>query len=139
MGIEVEVSAGELLDKISILRIKQSKIKDHDQLQNIEKELDHLLEARRKYIQLSSEMEQLYRHLRSVNQKLWEIKDRISAYDQKKSLGKNFIELARSLDVENDIRAQIKREINEIWHADMIEEKSYSTYEGFDEKNVRDR
>ena len=124
--MKIEVSNGELVDKVSILSIKIQKFKSSQKRSNVQREYDLLLPLmKRAGINESSTN---FQRLMDVNLRLWEIEDQIR---QKESLGEfdqSFIQLARSVYVENDKRFQIKREINEITGSHIIEEKEYVDY-----------
>ncbi|WP_017940888.1 MULTISPECIES: DUF6165 family protein [unclassified Thioalkalivibrio] len=128
--ITVEVGAGELLDKITILKIKNERIDDAEKLRNIRHELDVLQET---WVQAgldSPEVEGLEQDLREVNSKLWEIEDEIRECEAKKDFGERFVELARSVYITNDERARIKKAVNTLCNSAIVEEKSYSDYKG---------
>ena len=129
MTLKVEVSAGEFLDKMTILKIKSERIKDPGKLRNVQNELDLLQQAwvtsPLSQTDISGQLEALKR----VNEKLWDIEDRIRGKEAEQSFGDEFVELARSVYKFNDERAAIKRELNEILGSTLIEEKSYTDYE----------
>ncbi len=126
MGIKVEVSLGELVDKVTILSIKLERITDPGKLKNIQKEYDILSHAMNK-AGISKDSE-AFRRLRAVNMKLWDIEDRIREKEAQKSFDNEFINLARAVYFTNDERSRIKREINLEYGSDLIEEKSYKEY-----------
>jgi len=121
MKISVPISVGELIDKITILEIKGEKIKDEEKLENINHELE----------ELSSIMkdDEYKSQLKSINEKIWDIEDRVRDCERKGDFGKEFIETARSVYKFNDERARIKYEINKKFNSSIVEEKSYSKYE----------
>jgi hypothetical protein len=119
--LEVFVSVGEVLDKISILQIKSERITDASKLANVRRELEHLKDAARDHRQPELESD-----LKSVNSHLWEIEDRLREKEKRKEFDAEFIELARAVYITNDRRAEIKRRINEITGSALIEEKSYA-------------
>ena len=123
--MKIEVSNGELVDKLSILEIKLNKIQDSEKLKNIRKEYSLLEKAVGLIIKRD---DPLYRQLLDINQKLWEIEDRIRELEKKKDFGSEFIETARMVYFNNDIRAKIKQEINLKTNSDLFEEKSYEDY-----------
>jgi len=125
MKIEVPISLGELYDKITILKIKQEQIKDKEKLISINKELNSLNKIAEKYPIDDS----LYNRLKSVNVSLWNIEDCIREKERDKDFDNLFIKYARLVYKSNDLRAKIKREINERYNSDIIEEKSYKEYE----------
>ena len=128
MSIKIELSVGELLDKISILQIKAERIDDPSKVKNINKELDVLMslwnDSPYSDTNLSSEINEL----KNINEALWDIEDKIRDKERNQLFDKDFIELARSVYFTNDKRAEIKRIINGKTGSDLIEEKSYSDY-----------
>lgn len=126
--IEVEVSAGELLDKISILEIKDERIENEEKLMNVRKELKILENVRNEMIERTSELDKIYLSLKKTNEKLWEIEDQIRDCERNKDFGAKFVTLARSVYMENDKRCSLKREINELLKSSLMEEKSYAEY-----------
>ena len=127
----VPVSTGELVDKITILRIKQRKIKRPEALKNISTELDSLQEILTNSTKdfsekLRTKNAELRRSLEYINQKLWDVEDSLRAHEADKSFGEDFIDLARSVYHLNDKRALLKREINILCRSKLIEEKSYA-------------
>lgn len=125
--MKVEISNGELLDKLSILKIKEQHIQDSRKLQNVRNESTILEQLSEELLSNSSVLEQ-YRLLTDVNMKLWDIEDRIRLKETTKSFDDEFIELARSVYVTNDLRASIKRTINTLTGSYLVEEKSYTEY-----------
>ncbi len=128
MSIKIELSIGELLDKISILQIKAERIDDPSKVKNINKELDVLMslwnDSPYSGTNLSSEINEL----KNINEALWDIEDKIRDKERNQVFDKDFIELARSVYFTNDKRAEIKRIINGKTGSELIEEKSYSDY-----------
>lgn len=125
----VPVSIGEVVDKITILRIKAQEIKDADKLQNIGKELSSLERAYLDYVgEVPAIVAELTESLQSVNKSLWVIEDDIRECERNKDFGDEFIRLARAVYVTNDERARLKREINVALGSTFIEEKSYKDY-----------
>ena len=128
MSIKIELSIGELLDKISILQIKAERIDDPSKVKNINKELDVLRslwnDSPYSDTNLSSEINEL----KNINEALWDIEDKIRDKERNQVFDKDFIELARSVYFTNDKRAEIKRIINGKTGSELIEEKSYSDY-----------
>lgn len=122
MLVEIPVSVGELVDKVTILEIKLEFAKDESQSQNIQKEL----------IYLTDKLEQIsfptfhYETLKSVNRRLWEIEDLIRKQEDLRDFGKEFIMYARLIYMYNDTRANIKREINMSTGSEIVEEKIFS-------------
>ena len=126
--ILVPISPGELLDKITILRIKQVRILDAGKLANVKLELALLEQTWRECGGATQEVTLEERALQNVNERLWDIEDRIRDKEAKRSFDRDFIELARSVYVANDERAAIKRRINTQLGSRLIEEKSYRQY-----------
>ena len=122
------VSPGELLDKITILRIKSARITDASKLANVRHELTTLQTAWRQHIGGTDAVAVEERALEAVNARLWDIEDRIRDEEAAQRFGARFIELARSVYIENDERARIKKRINEVLGSDLVEEKSYRPY-----------
>ena len=123
--MKIEVSNGELVDKLTILEIKLQKIKDSKKLKNVHKEFTALQKATN---QIISKENMLYKKLLEINQNLWEIEDKIRELEKKGDFGNEFIETARSVYINNDLRAGIKKEINLKTNSDLFEEKSYEDY-----------
>lgn len=127
--MKVEVSNGELLDKLSILELKLMHIKDRNKIVNINKEISELKPlADSLFKKYKLEIKNYYRELSEINSKLWKIEDDIRECERKKDYGKGFIELARSVYFTNDKRSAIKKAINILTHSGIIEEKSYEDY-----------
>jgi len=127
--MKVEVSTGELVDKLSILEIKLLNIKDKKKIDNIYKELQtlnpHFQDLTDEY---GLELKNLYIKLSNINKKLWGIEDAIREKELEKEFDKKFIELARSVYITNDQRAAVKKEINLLTKSELVEEKSYKEY-----------
>ena len=123
-----EISPGELLDKISILEIKLEKVKDKDRQKRIKNEYDILKKVQNSSIEMSDKIKDLYRSVSNVNNKLWDIEDKIRICEQNKNFGENFIELARGVYFNNDKRAKLKNEINEILKSNIREVKQFVDY-----------
>tara|TARA_Y100001970_G_scaffold186725_1_gene227084 strand:- start:673 stop:1059 length:387 start_codon:yes stop_codon:yes gene_type:complete len=128
MQILSEISAGELLDKISILEIKLEKIINEDDKKVVKKEYDVLKKTLEKSIKLNDELKDLYSNLKNTNTKLWEIEDKIRISEKNKKFDQNFIELARSVYFNNDQRSKIKLQINKILKSNIREIKQYIKY-----------
>lgn len=126
--ILTEISAGELLDKISILEIKLSKINDKKSLLEINKEYNSLKETQNSNIKLTKNLENLIKELKEVNLKLWDIEDNKRICEKNKNFGKKFIGLARGVYLNNDRRSKIKSEINKISGSNIKEIKQYVNY-----------
>jgi len=123
-----EISAGELLDKISILEIKLEKIKDKNSQQEIKKEYKMLTEIQNASLKIENKIKNLFKSIKEVNLKLWDIEDKLRICEKNKDFGKNFIELARQVYLNNDKRAKIKSEINIICGSNIREVKQYVNY-----------
>lgn len=125
--MKIETSDGDILDKISILELKQELITDKTKLININKELDTLYESCRELLN-NSKTKNLYIKLKETNRKLWTIENTIRIKEKNKEFDSEFIELARSVYYTNDERAKIKKDINVELKSLIIEEKSYENY-----------
>ncbi len=123
--MKIEVSNGEIIDKITILQIKLERIKDETKLKNLKKEYDELIKVASS---LMNSGDILYKALYDVNSELWDIEDHIRDLERKKDFGDDFISLARSVYIKNDRRSELKREINIKTSSGLIEEKSYEKY-----------
>ncbi len=126
--IIVEVSIGELLDKISILEIKQVKIKDLEKLKFIKNELSILKDQLNKNIKSDDKLDDLYQSLKEINSKLWIIEDEKRQCEKDKDFGEKFIKLSRDVHFFNDDRAKIKLEINNHTGSVIKEIKEYTNY-----------
>jgi|TARA_Y100001949_G_scaffold87570_1_gene74018 predicted nuclease with TOPRIM domain len=126
--IQSEISSGELLDKISILEIKLKKIKDKENLKEINKEYAILKQSQNLNIKLTNELKDLFDELKKVNLNLWDIEDKLRICEKNKDFGEKFIELARGVYFNNDSRAKIKSEINKLSGSNIKEIKQYSDY-----------
>ena len=126
--ITAEISPGELIDKITILEIKMDRITDEKKLKNIKTEWDALNQSRANKILISAKLDELTAELKTINETLWVIEDDIRECEHRKEFGEAFITLARSVYLNNDHRARVKRKINELLGSRLIEEKSYSDY-----------
>ena len=123
--IYAEISAGELVDKITILKIKKEKITNKEKLIEIKKELDSLTNTFNKSIKKNINLENLTKKLKNINLKLWDIENKKRELEKKQGFGKEFIELARNVYKSNDERAKIKLKINEALGSNIKEVKSY--------------
>jgi len=123
--MKIEVSNGEIIDKLTIIQIKLERIKDAEKLKNLKKEYDELISASSSIIDTS---DPLYTELYKVNCELWDIEDRIRDLERKKDFDKEFISTARAVYFRNDRRSELKREINIKTSSGLIEEKSYEKY-----------
>lgn len=123
--MEIEVSIGEIVDKLSILRIKKNNISDPEKLVNVNKEYDYL------YYKVFQELKietPDFHELMMVNEMLWNVEDSIRVKERNKEFDSDFIEMARSVYITNDQRAEIKKKINLKYSSNFIEEKSYNKY-----------
>jgi len=123
-----EISAGELLDKISILEIKVKKIRDKNNKKEVNKEYKILKKIQNSSIQLDSKIKKLFNSIKKINIKLWNVEDQLRVCEKNKDFGKNFIKLARNVYFNNDKRAKIKSEINKILKSNIKEVKQYIDY-----------
>ena len=123
--ILAEISAGELIDKITILEIKKEKITSKDKIENVSRELISLNESLKKYIPDNNKILTLKNELKKINLKLWEIEDGKRDAEKNKKFDEKFIELARNVYKFNDERAKIKLSINNTLGSNIKEVKSY--------------
>lgn len=131
--MNVPVSVGEVIDKITILRIKKRMISDVEKRSNVEKELNTLEHAVIAHVDIAADdIATLVADLHDVNLKLWQIEDDIRDCERDQCFDDRFVQLARSVYFTNDERARIKREINQLLGSALIEEKSYSDYAAAD-------
>ena len=128
MNIKIEISCGEAADKISILRIKEARVTDPAKLANIRRELSSLEQAWRTAIDDDSRVAGLIVDLQSINERLWDIEDRLRVLEGGRQFDADFVELARQVYITNDQRARVKREINLSLGSDFLEEKQYVEY-----------
>ena len=126
--ILTEISAGELLDKISILEIKIEKIKNPQLKKQAKKEFEILNSNKEKSIKMTPDIEKLYLKLKETNLKLWKIEDEIRACEKNSDFKENFIKLARSVYFNNDTRSSLKLSINQKLGSNIIEVKEYTKY-----------
>ena len=123
-----EISAGELLDKISILEIKLEKVKGKTNQEEINKEYKILKEVQNSNIEVTEEMKILFKEIKVVNLNLWNIEDKLRICEKNKDFGETFIELARGVYLNNDNRSTIKSKINEVLGSNIKEIKQYEDY-----------
>ena len=128
--MKIEVSNGEILDKITILVIKSKMITDPIKLKNINNELDEL----KPFLDVvgyvsNSTVNSLVKELESVNEKLWNVEDKLRDKERSKQFDDEFIKLARDVYFTNDERARIKKHLNEVTNSKLVEEKSYQKYD----------
>ena len=127
MLINTPISLGELVDKISILIIKQKNITDETKLDHVKKELDFLQKTLMNYVQ-KEEINNYLENLIIINSKLWNIEDDIRECERNKLFDQTFIDLARSVYFTNDERAKVKNDINKTFGSELVEVKSYEEY-----------
>jgi hypothetical protein len=127
MIIHAPISVGELIDKITILQIKQERIQDPIKLKNVLKELDQLIEIHSRILTLNqlADTGPLFHQLYHVNNQLWDIEDSKRKHESEQIFNEEFVQLARQVYLKNDLRAEIKRKINIMVGSDIVEEKSY--------------
>lgn len=128
MSIRVPISVGELLDKLTILRIKSERISDPTRLVNVQRELHALEAAWADSPFIAHDLSAELARLRRINEKLWEIEDQIRLKESRSEFDQSFIELARSVYKTNDERAAVTHEINRKVGSDLVGEKSYPAY-----------
>jgi hypothetical protein len=128
MKVNIPISLGELLDKISILEIKNKKILDESKILNIKKELNDLKKVLDEFNINLSETNSLYNKLYKINLTLWEVEDSIRVLEKNEDFGEKFIELARAVYITNDQRFEVKNDINKLFNSEYVEEKSYEDY-----------
>ena len=128
MSILAPVSAGELIDKITILRVKASRIGDPAKEANVKAELALLEETASQALPASRELEDLTDQLTEINAALWDIEDGKRDCERRQDFGPDFVALARRVYIDNDRRAAVKRQINTLVGSDIVEEKSYKPY-----------
>jgi len=127
--VEIQTSVGELLDKISILKIKKQKINNESKLINIEKELNSLLNTSKNLSENDPKIfNKFIEELMIVNLNLWETEDEIRILESKKIFDEKFIKLARNVYFKNDKRFEIKSKINNYYGSQIVEEKQYENY-----------
>tara|TARA_R110002012_G_scaffold42167_3_gene114868 strand:+ start:1151 stop:1534 length:384 start_codon:yes stop_codon:yes gene_type:complete len=127
--MKIEISSGELLDKISILELKMLNITDEDKLVNINNEFNELNPfVHDLFDKYGPEIQELYLNLSKINGQLWTIEDDIRECERSKDFSEKFVELARSVYITNDKRCDVKKEINILTESGLVEEKSYEKY-----------
>jgi hypothetical protein len=125
--MKIDISDGELLDKVTILQIKSEKITDDNKLKNVLTELNHLLPYKNDIV-AKYDISDLYLSLLAINTLLWKIEDDIRDKERNKIFDEEFVELARSVYMTNDERSRIKKLINQKTKSAFVEEKSYEEY-----------
>jgi transcriptional regulator of nitric oxide reductase len=126
--IQVPVSPGEVLDKITILEIKSERITDPAKVANVRRELELLGASWKQAVTDDETVKRIHTELKSINEALWEIEDDIRDKERAREFDERFIELARSVYVTNDQRANAKKELNLYLGSEIVEEKSYQDY-----------
>ncbi|MBK47947.1 MAG: hypothetical protein CMI94_02840 [Pelagibacteraceae bacterium] len=126
--ILIPASSGELIDKITILKIKKKKISNKTKLKNINNELNLLNDIYKKSFGKGKKIILYEEQLLNINKKLWVIEDKIRFEESKKNFGKEFVDLARQVYLNNDERSKIKKKINKLTGSHIVEEKSYKSY-----------
>jgi hypothetical protein len=127
MYMKIEISNGELIDKLSILEIKSKNIKDESKLNNINKEFFELKDIASELLKIDGVYE-LYQELIEVNNTLWDIEDSIRWKEREKKFDEEFVYYARNVYITNDLRFKLKSKINELTDSYFVEEKSYERY-----------
>jgi uncharacterized protein YukE len=127
--IQVPVSAGEVLDKITILEIKSERISDAGKLANVKRELQLLQASWRQSVTEDETVRRIHSELKTINAALWDIENAIRAKERAREFDQGFIDLARSVYVTNDQRAAAKKELNVYLGSEIVEEKSYQDYQ----------
>jgi hypothetical protein len=125
--MKIEVSNGEILDKLSILEIKNERIRDEEKLKNIRTEISELQPTADSLLSIDG-VPELYKDLKNINSRLWDIEDLIRDCERRSDFGTGFIELARAVYQTNDMRSEVKRKMNIHTGSLVIEEKSYQKY-----------
>lgn len=127
-GLRVDISPGELIDKITILELKLERISDQAKLANVRLEYDVLMDVYAREVVESVTLRELNERLKGINATLWDIEDHIREHERAKNFDAGFVALARSVYRTNDERSAVKRAINELLASKIIEEKSYAAY-----------
>jgi hypothetical protein len=127
-GIRVDISPGELIDKMTILELKLERISDAAKLANVRLEYDVLMDVYAREVAESVALRGLTERLKQINAALWDIEDNIREHERAKNFDAEFVTLARSVYRTNDERSAVKRAINELLASKIIEEKSYAAY-----------
>ena len=126
--ILTEISAGELLDKMSILEIKLEKIANKDSQEKLKKEYKILKDNQNSTIKMEGKINDLFKLLKNINLKLWDIEDNLRICEKNKNFGKEFTDLARKVYLNNDKRSKIKSDINKALNSNIVEIKQYASY-----------
>lgn len=126
--ILVPTAPGELIDKLTILRLKEERIEDAAKVANVRVEKTALMETAQEHVPSSAELDTLWNELYQINADLWNIEDDIRDCEKAKDFGETFIRLARAVYITNDRRADVKKKINLLLGSTLIEEKSYADH-----------
>jgi hypothetical protein len=127
-SIIIEISPGELIDRLTILEIKRERVRDPVKLANVQAEHAALQAAMERQVDRSDAVQTLHAELREVNLRLWDIEDEIRDCEHRKDFGASFVALARSVYLTNDRRSELKRAINVLLGSALVEEKAYPPY-----------
>jgi len=125
---KIQISWGELIDKITILEIKVRRLMEKNAIENVRRELAALNHTANEILTQQPNLLSLKEQLKSINESLWNIEDKIRAKEATQSFDQEFIELARSVYINNDKRGNLKRQINAVLNSEVVEEKQYTTY-----------
>tara|TARA_Y100001958_G_C21242451_1_gene570783 strand:+ start:2010 stop:2396 length:387 start_codon:yes stop_codon:yes gene_type:complete len=128
MKINVSISTGELVDKLTILEIKLEKIKDSKKLSNVQKEYDILAEHMKELSNHFENVDLFFNKLKKINLKLWEMEDQVRYFMRENKFDKDFINLAKEIHMTNDLRFEVKNEINKQFKSEIFEQKSYPNF-----------
>ncbi|MEX2454757.1 MAG: DUF6165 family protein [Rhodospirillaceae bacterium] len=128
MKVKIEIAPGELFDKLSILEIKTERIRDRDRRRHVQAEYECLLAGRDLHLPASWKLDALFAELKSVNEELWDIEDRLRVHERDGDFGEEFVRLVRSVYLTKDRRAEIKQDFNRMLNGDIAEAKSCETY-----------
>ena len=126
--ILVPTAPGDLIDKLTILRLKEERIADEAKVTNLRVEKEALMETAKAHVPPSAELDALWNKLYQINRELWVIEDDVRECEKAKDFGETFVKLARAVYITNDRRAQVKKKINLLLGSALIEEKSYADY-----------
>ena len=126
--ILIPTAPGDLIDKLTILRLKEERIADEAKVTNVRVEKEALMETAKAHVPPSAELDALWNELYQINGELWVIEDDVRECEKAKDFGETFVKLARAVYITNDRRAQVKKKINLLLGSALIEEKSYADY-----------
>ena len=128
MKINIEVSIGELVDKLSILEIKLEKIEDNEKILNIKKEYDLLMIEYKKILKTHSDIKNHFLEIKKINLAIWSMEEEIRHLIRKEQFDSEYIDMARKIHRTNDLRFEMKNEINKAFKSSLLEQKSYPEY-----------